>query len=239
MTNSPRRVRRRHPNGSRPAPRTNPAVAVAAEAGPSRRDAPSERAGSARPGPVAAKPSHGALVCQAPEALSFDDFDGTSMFDTLGKVRAVPAREASRAIVCRSIADARGYSKDELFALAEVGYHYFRSGGLRLALVVFEGLTAIEPDEPYFWLALGLVTDYLDDKERARSCYQTAARLDPDDARPEINLAELFLERGERVGAARHLQRGLRKAVRAEDDALEQKAYALSSLSGLPLRSAA
>lgn len=180
----------------------------------------------------AAIPEHRALVCQAPSALAFDDYDATSMFQTLGKVEAVPAAEVAQAVVCRSIAEARGYEEDELFALAEVGYHYVRSGGLRLAEVIFEGLTAIAPDEPYFWLALGLVEDYLDDKIEARRCYENAARLDPEDPRPEINLAELDLERRDRRSAELRLRRGLAKAVRGRDDALERKAQALLALNG-------
>jgi Flp pilus assembly protein TadD len=173
-----------------------------------------------------------AMVKAQPSSLEFENFDGTAMFDTLGQVRALPADECSRAIVRRSIAEARGYSDEELFALAEVGYHYFRSGGLRLALVVFEGLTAIKPDESYFWLALGLVTDYLGDKRRAATCYETAGRLDPNDPRPDLNLAELCLERSDRRRATAYLRRSAKKAELTGDAALENKAHALLGLVG-------
>ncbi len=245
----PRRLRR-------PGPGTRPRVAAvsaseSAERAEARPSAPSRRPVSANhsaspraarrdvsaasPSSDAARgvPEHRALVCRAPTALAFDDYDATAMFDTLGKVAAVPVEHAASAVACRSIAEARGYDPDELYGLAEVGYHYFRSGGLRLAEVIFEGLTAIAPDEAYFWLALGLVEDYLDDKTEARRCYETAARLDPDDPRPEINLAELDLERRDRRSAQSRLRRGLVKAVRARDDALERKAQALMELSGL------
>lgn len=171
-----------------------------------------------------------ALVVAKPSKLEFERFDDTAMFDTLGKVRALTVDETPDAVACRSIAETRGYSDDELYALAEVGYHYIRNGGLRLALVIFEGLTAIKPEEPYFWLALGLVTDYLGDKSRAHRCYKHAGKLDPADPRPDLNVAELHIERGDKKTAIAYLRRASQKARRAGDEALENKANALLGL---------
>ena len=121
----------------------------------------------------------------------------------------------------------RGYAEDDLHALAEIAYHYLGSGGLRLAVTIFEGLVALAPSEPYFALALGLANDRLERDEDAAACYRRAALLDEADGRPEINLAELAIARGARAEALPHLRRGLEKA-RARDDApLVRKAEAL------------
>ena len=177
----------------------------------------------------APEPKPAAFVCR-PAELEFDSIASTSMFNTLGKVRALPAVEASQAIVCASIAETRGYQAEDLQALAEVGYHYIRNGGYKLAAVIFEGLTTIVPGEVYYALALGLTKDYLGDKAEARHHYERALKLDPKDPRPEINLAELELEAGNKKRALARLQRGLQKAKRAQDQALQGKAEAMIEL---------
>ncbi|MEQ8982117.1 MAG: hypothetical protein RL846_29485, partial [Deltaproteobacteria bacterium] len=149
---------------------------------------------------------------------------------TLRQVAAVPFDDQAGAVVCRTIAEAREYDPDALFGLAEVGYHYLRSGGLRLAEVIFDGLTAIDPKEPYFWLARGLVADYRGDAEQAVDAYGRASRLDPADPRPELNLAELELVRKNKARARTYLQRALTKANRARNTALAGKAHALLDL---------
>lgn len=180
---------------------------------------------------ASASPRSRALVCQ-PAALEFESVASTSMFSTLGGVRALPAAEASRAIVCRSIAESRGYRDEDLHALAEIGYHYLRSGGLKLSAVIFEGLTAIQPEGAFYWLALGLTRDHLGDKLEAKRAYERAAQLQPTDPRPELNLAELALEAGDRARAGALLRRAEAKAEAAGDQPLVRKARALLALAG-------
>lgn len=208
----------------RPAPKTSPKVrAVAARPSISPAVAPA-------PAPPPA-PTPVAEVRMASRAvLDFESVASTAMFNTLGNVRALAVREASAAVVRRSIAEARGYSDAELYALAEIGYHYFRNGGLKLALVIFEGLQAVKPQEPYFALATGLARDYLGDKAGAKAAYQEAGRLDSGDARPELNLAELCLEAGDRRAAIQHLNRAAQKAEAKRDRTLLKKAQAVLSL---------
>jgi Flp pilus assembly protein TadD len=151
----------------------------------------------------------------------------TRMFESLGELQV---SEASPARSRASIVEARGYAARDMLALAEVGHHYLRCGGYRLAEVIFEGLAAINPSEPYYRLALGLTEDHLGDRTRAARCYQEAARLDPKDPRPEINLAELEIESGRRDRARSLLQSALRKSAARGDGDLERKAAALIAL---------
>src|SRR5262249_23628808 len=132
----------------------------------------------------------------------------------------------------RSIADARGYTKEELFGLAEIGYHYLRAGGFKIAGVIFEGLAAVEPREPYFALAMGLAADHLGDRKKAAACFERAARLDATDGRAEVNLAELALDAGDKRRAINLLRNGAKKAHAKNDSALANKANAMLALLG-------
>jgi tetratricopeptide (TPR) repeat protein len=171
-----------------------------------------------------AKPLPRALIPES-VAIDFDRVDGTGMFDTLDRVRALPAGDA--------IAETYGYARSDLFAIAEIGRHYLESGGYRLAAVIFEGLEAIAPEEPYFVLALGLAKDRLGDKEAALARYRRAQSLDPKDARADLNVAELLIEAGRSKEAVRVIEAAERKAMLAEEEALAKKANALLSLLGV------
>lgn len=170
-----------------------------------------------------------AMTCDS-AAFEFEGLASTSMFQTLGKVRALPAQEVSLAIVRRSIAEARGYTAEELGAIAEVGYYYLRSGGYRLAEVIFDGLAAISPSEAYYQLALGLTRDHLGDKAAAAAAYGRASALAPHDPRPDINQAELLLESGNKAEARRLLEKALTKAIAVDDEGLTNKSRGLLRL---------
>jgi tetratricopeptide (TPR) repeat protein len=172
-----------------------------------------------------------AAVVSELEEVAFEGVASTAMFATLGRVRALLVAEVPDAIVRNGLAEARGYGASDLWAIAEVGYHYLRSGGYRLAAVIFEGLAALQPDEPYHQLALGLAQDHLGEEAAARAAYEKALRLDPADPRPELNLAELSLAGGDHVRAQVLLGRARAKALARGDTVLARKATALLGLS--------
>lgn len=181
-----------------------------------------------------APPRPAASVAPPPQSFraetpvfDFDDVLGSSMFDSLARVRALPAQPGVTALALTSLAEARGYTREELLALAEIGYHYLFSGGHRIALTIFEGLSVIAPAEPYFALALGLCYDRLDRLLDARRAYGRACELAPHDPRPEINLAELEIEQNELLSATRRLARAVQLAKRSGEAALGAKAATL------------
>ncbi len=153
----------------------------------------------------------------------------TAFFNSIAKVKALTAHGQMRSVdgKKRTLAQARGYGRDDLFAIAEIGYHYLFSGGLTLALTIFEGLNAVAPDEAYFALALGLTHDHLDQRAEANKWYKLAAELDPTDGRADVNRAELFLQAGDKVSAKKLLSRGAQKARNRGDQPLARKAMAL------------
>ncbi len=151
----------------------------------------------------------------------------TCFFDTINQVKALTVAGQSSLCIDEDLAAARGYCPEDLMAVAEIAWHYLMSGGHKLARTLYEGLTAVAPEEPYFALALGLTFDRLDDPKQADAWYRRASKLDPKDGRPDINRAELCLEAGDRAQAIKLLKRGATKAARAGDNVLAIKADAL------------
>jgi Flp pilus assembly protein TadD len=81
-------------------------------------------------------------------------------------------------------------------------------------------------------MGLGLAKDHLGDKAAAIASYRAAQKLDPKDARADLNLVELFLEAGKRKEARALIEKAEKKAAAADELALQQKASALLSLMG-------
>ena len=145
----------------------------------------------------------------------------------VSQVEVVAVTDEDKALAHRALSAVRGYARADLIAMAEIGYHYLMSGAPEFAHVIFDGLVAIAPQEPYFALSLGLTHDHLGELKAAARCYARASKLDPTDGRPDVNRAELHIEVRDFDRAKKLLRSGLRKAVAAEDDRLAIKAKAL------------
>ncbi|MBI2377843.1 MAG: hypothetical protein HYV07_27825 [Deltaproteobacteria bacterium] len=167
------------------------------------------------------------IAARGEASLALAEPHSPGLDEAVREIGAVAAFETSMVPTGETLATVRGYAHEDLMAVAEVGYHYLMSGGLRLALILFEGLEAVSPDEPYFVLALGLTHDRLEDPIGAERWYRRAAELDPSDPRPDVNLAELLLERGERSAARERLGAALEKARARGEVELERKSRAL------------
>lgn len=235
------KVRTRRPRSHGPAarggrPRTDGRIPAHAGAKPAPRALPA-RAGE--PAPEAPAPRGPSLADQLGQKVYVADLqtvphddlaiepNKTCFFDTINKVKALTVAGPTNLCIDEDLARARGYEPEDLMAIAEIAWHYLMSGGLRLALTLYEGLTAVAPDEPYFALALGLTFDRMNDPRQADAWYRKASQLDPKDGRPDINRAELCLEAGDKAKATKLLARGSAKAAAAGDLALARKADAL------------
>lgn len=144
------------------------------------------------------------------------------LLDSLSEVKALAVREPAQPAHL-----AKPYAKNDLFAIAEIAYHYLFAGAPHLAYLLYDGVAALAPDEPTFALGLGLSADRLGDKQKARASYARAAALDAGDPRAEINLAELALEEEQIAAAKQHLARAVKKADARNDRALGDKARAI------------
>ncbi|MBK6685809.1 MAG: hypothetical protein IPG45_15160 [Deltaproteobacteria bacterium] len=207
----------------RPAPkaRTSPGVRAAVEA-----QVPAEIR-TEKPAPPPARTPSQARYRVRPQPMALVSLDPlrTHFLERAQVVDATLAPQGPRDR--RTLAARRGYSREDLQAVAEIGYHYLHNGGVRFARLLFEGLVAVSPDEPYFALALGLAADHAGDKGMARREYQRASDLDPSDPRPEVNLAELDLEAGRFDAARRHLVTASDRLALRLDPALALKTRAL------------
>lgn len=103
-----------------------------------------------------------------------------------------------------TLAQYHGFSADNLYAMANMGYDYLEEGKLEEARKVFEGLTALNPHDSYFQSALGAVYMKSDLKDKAIERFLKAVALDDDDLHSWTACGELLLERaGEEQKAGR------------------------------------
>lgn len=106
-----------------------------------------------------------------------------------------------------TLKDVRGYSDEELYAVAKTGYFFYYQGRLNDARTLFQGLYAINPLDPYFAKALGVVELAAGNGQGAVTAFDVAVKLAPDDASAYVGRAEVRLFLGQRPQAVEDLRR--------------------------------
>lgn len=139
---------------------------------------------------------------------------------------ARPMRAVSRA-PSAPVARSLGASRTQLVAIATIARRTLLAGGLEPARRLFEGLTVLDPTEAHFALGLALANDRLGRTDDAHRWYHRAAQLDPTDGHADVNRAELCLANRDPNTAKKLLARGVDRAHRRGDVALENKARAM------------
>src|SRR5687767_1896495 len=81
-----------------------------------------------------------------------------------------------------TLREVRGYSDEELYAIAKTAYFFFYQGRLAEARTLFQGLYAINPTDAYFAKALGVVEMAAGNGQGALAAFDVAAKLSPQDA---------------------------------------------------------
>ncbi len=120
----------------------------------------------------------------------------------------------------------KGYTDDELYAIAHTGYFFLMQGKNEEARTLFEGLVAIDPRNAYYYRALGVIFHKLGEEDRAIRQFGYAIRVNPRNPAAYVNRAEVYISRQE-FGPA---QEDLRRAIGfmgPKDGALERKSRAL------------
>ena len=123
-----------------------------------------------------------------------------------------------------TLKDVRGYSDEELYAVARTAYHFFHQGKVAEARTLFQGLFAVNPRDPYFAKALAVVEYASGNPEGSLAAYEVAVKLDPSDAAAYLGRAEVLLATGQKNRAAEDLKKA---AGLGEDERLKTKAKAL------------
>src|SRR5690349_22429691 len=78
-----------------------------------------------------------------------------------------------------TLREVRGYSNDELYAIAKTAYFFFYQGRVAEARTLFQGLYAINPTDVYFAKALGVVEMAAGNGQGALAAFDVAAKLAP------------------------------------------------------------
>ncbi|HEY1100883.1 MAG TPA: tetratricopeptide repeat protein [Myxococcota bacterium] len=125
-----------------------------------------------------------------------------------------------------TLKELKGYSDDELYAIAHTGYFFLMQGKNNEARTLFEGLVAIDPKNDYYYRALGVIFHKLGDAERAIKQFSYAIQVSPKTASSYVNRAEVHLSLGRSADAAADLRKAL-ELVSPREPALARKARAL------------
>ncbi len=119
-----------------------------------------------------------------------------------------------------------GLNDEELYAISSQGYYMFLQGKAEQAQVIFEGLVAIDPKNPYYYRALGAIYWRLDKSARALKQFTYAIRVAPKEISSYINRAEVYVAQQDFKAARKDLVAATKRA-RPTDEALVNKARAM------------
>jgi type III secretion system low calcium response chaperone LcrH/SycD len=106
-----------------------------------------------------------------------------------------------------TLKDVRGYSNEELYSIARTGYYFFYQGKVNEARTVFQGLYAINPTDPYFAKALGVVEMAAGNPAGAVAAYDVALKIAPQDAAAYLGRAEVKVLQGQKAQALDDLRK--------------------------------
>src|SRR5690349_8967110 len=107
-----------------------------------------------------------------------------------------------------TLKDVRGYSDEELYAIARTAYFFYFQGKIDEARKLFQGLYAVNPLDPYFAKALGVVELAAGNPQGALAAYDVAVKLAPEDSQAYVGRAEVRLTMGQKGPATDDLRRG-------------------------------
>lgn len=105
------------------------------------------------------------------------------------------------------IEDLLGLSREERYEIAGQGHNLYDAGLIDSAQRVFEGLTALDPDDFFFHSGLGVIYQHQGALERAILEYDRALALNERDIPSLCNRAEVLLQQGQTEAAIRDLER--------------------------------
>ncbi len=124
-----------------------------------------------------------------------------------------------------TLKDVRGYTDEELYSIARTAYYFYYQGRLNEARTLFQGLYAVNPLDPYFAKALGVVELAAGNAQGALAAYDVAIKLSSEDAAAYVGRAEVKLTQGQKQGALDDLRRAAQLV--ADEDPLRPKVFAL------------
>lgn len=100
-------------------------------------------------------------------------------------------------------------SGPEMLEMAIVGFSMYEQGKYDEALVIFQGLNALDPHESYYLTALGAVYLAQEDLEYAMMCFNRAIQLNEKEIASYVNRGEVFLRQGKVLEAAQDFKKAV------------------------------
>ncbi|WP_257454123.1 SycD/LcrH family type III secretion system chaperone [Archangium lipolyticum] len=130
-----------------------------------------------------------------------------------------------------TLRDVRGYTDEELYAIAKTAYFFYYQGRVNEARTLFQGLYAVNPADAYFAKALGVVEMAAGNPQGALAAYDVALKLAANDAAAYVGRAEVKLAMGQKSQAAEDLRRATQ--LTQGEDPVHAKASAMLKALGL------
>ena len=125
-----------------------------------------------------------------------------------------------------SLKEVRGYTDEQIYAVARTAYLYYHQGKLAEARTLFQGLFAVDPGNGYVARALGVVEFAAGNAQGALAAWEVAVKLEPDEPAGYVGRAEVRLAAGQRAGAVDDLKRAAQLVSRG-DHPLKSKVSAM------------
>ena len=125
-----------------------------------------------------------------------------------------------------TLKEIKGYTDDELYAIAHTGYFFLMQGKNAEARTLFEGLVAIDPKNDYYYRALGVIFHKMGDAERAIKQFSYAIQVNPRASPAYVNRAEVYVSLGRSAEAGSDLRKAL-EVITPREPQLARKARAL------------
>jgi tetratricopeptide (TPR) repeat protein len=101
-----------------------------------------------------------------------------------------------------SLKDLHALSGPEMLEMAVIGFNMYEQGKYEEARVIFEGLTSLDPKEPYYVTALGAVHLARENLDTAMNCFNRAISLNAKEIAAFVNRGEVYLRQGKVMEAA-------------------------------------
>ena len=128
-----------------------------------------------------------------------------------------------------TLKELKGYTDDELFAIAHTAYFFLLQGKNQEARTLFEGLVAIDPRNDYYYRALGVIFHKLGDEERAIRQFGYALQVNSRSAVAYLNRSEVYISQSDYASAVPDLEKAV-ACVGPKDTQLARKAKALLAM---------
>lgn len=108
-----------------------------------------------------------------------------------------------------SLAELKGFTREQIFNLAETGYIKFKHGRVDEAKKIYETLVVLDHRNAYFHSVMGAIQQKLVRPVEAILAFSRALQINPKDAASAVNRGELYLKHRNYKRAAEDLRQAI------------------------------